>query len=1735
MGRRTRTDRRRWSWSAVALALVASQLAGLHGTARAADVPVVSIDDVSVPEGDTGTTDAVFTVSLSEAATETVTVGFATSDQVAIAGDDYESASGSVTFEPGDTSETFAVEVIGDTLDEPEQEDFLVFLSGGSDVEVADPLAVGAIMDDDVPSVSIGDITVTEGDTGTTDAVFKVSLSAATFSAMTFEWATDDGTALGRGEDYQSVSGVGFINPGDTTTTVTVPVVGDTIDEPDETFLVHLWTATNATLGDDLGAGTIEDDDPLPAISIDDVTVIEGDAGTTDAVFTVSLANTSADPVTVDYATSAGTASVGSDFTAAGGTLTFAPGDDSHTVSVPIVGDTVAEPSESMTVDLTNAGNATIADPEGVGTIVDNDAGPPSVSIGDVAVTEGDAGTTDAVFTVSLSHPSALTVTVGASTTSFGATADLNVDYIGNGFNLSFAPNEVSKTVTVQVLGDTLDEEDETFFVVLLPATNATIAKFRGVGTIVDDDAPPMMAIDDVTVTEGDAGTTDAEFTVSLSVASGRPVTVDYATSDDSTTAGADYVATSGTLTFAPGETAKTITVPVKGDTTDEVDEAFVVQLSNLAAATPADTQGRATIVDDDLAVISITDLSVTEGDSGTTDAVFTVSLASPAAQPVTVHFMTNDVPGSVGVDFVSTSGTLSFGVGDQTRTIRVPIIGDTLYEPTEFVFVILSAPTNAVIGDVTGVAQILNDDPVPSQTLSIDDVTVAEGDTGTTDALFTISLSSPSTVPVTVRVGTVDFGATATGFVDYTPSNTELTFAPGEVTKTVTVQVLGDTLDEADEFFFVDLSPASGATVADFRGVATIIDDDDPPTLSIDDVTVTEGDAGTTDAVFTVSLSVLSGLPVAVDVATADGSATAGADYATVDTTVTFAPGDTTGSVTVPVKGDTVDELAEAFDVALSNPVNATIDDPTGTGTIVDDDLAVISITDLSVTEGDSGTTDAVFTVSLASPAAQPVTVHFMTNDVPGSVGVDFVSTSGTLSFGVGDQTRTIRVPIIGDTLYEPTEFVFVILSAPTNAVIGDVTGVAQILNDDPVPSQTLSIDDVTVAEGDTGTTDALFTISLSSPSTVPVTVRVGTVDFGATATGFVDYTPSNTELTFAPGEVTKTVTVQVLGDTLDEADEFFFVDLSPASGATVADFRGVATIIDDDGVAQTLTIPDVAISEGNAGTTDAVFTVSLSAASTETVIVHYATADNGATAGVDYTAKSGTLTFAPGDLAKDVRVPVIGDVLDEPDEGFRVTLSNPSTPCSRIRRPTARSSTTMRRRPSRSPTRRSPRATPEPRTWSSRSRSRARPRPRSRSTSRRSPAPPRPASTSPPRPGRSRSRRATRPRRSRSAWRATCWTRSTRRSRSCSRTRSTRPSSTEPRPGRSSTTTHCRPCRSATRPSRKGTSGRPTRSSRCRCPPRRAGRSRSRTRPPTSRRRPAWTTDPSSGSVTIKAGDTTADIVVKVIGDFLDEPDETYTVTLVDPGAAVLSDDRVGIGTILDDDGEPEVSIGDRSVIEGNDGTTPATFTVSLSAPWTDPVTVDWTTVDGTASAGEDYAFATGTATFAPGDTTAQVTISVLGDLLDEFNESYTVELSNPTHATILDGNGTGIIRDDDGLVSVSIDDVGVTEGNGGTTAATFTVSLSRASGKPVSVDFMTADGSAKAGEDYTSRTGLLTIAPGNTSGTITVDVTGDTLFESAEAFQVDLSNPVNATLADASGWCDDRQRRHSADDRD
>ena len=784
-----------------------------------------------VTEGNAGTTAVTFTISYS-GPPNAVSVDWATVAGTATAGSDYVAASGTASFTgvPSDRTRTVTVFVKGDTTYEGD-ETFTVHLSnnqpsGSTVIDTAN--ATQTITDDDAaPSFSIDDVTHTEGDAGGTTYTFTVTKAGTTALSSTVDYASADGTATTGDNDYAATSGTLTFLSGDTTKTFDVTVNGDTKNEADETFLVNLSGATDATISDTQGVGTIANDDPVPSIGVDDQILGEGDAGTSTMTFHVSLSNPSGQTVTVDYTTNDGTATIAdSDYVAASGTLTFTPGQTSKPVGVTINGDTKKEADQDFTLDLSNPTNATISDASGVGTIT-NDDPVPDASIADASLAEGDAGTATLSFDVTLSHPSDDTVTVDWATSDGTATTG-DGDYVAASGTVTFDPGDTTKSVDVTVNGDTTYEADEDLTVTLSNPVNGGLADDTATGTITNDDQAPDISIDDQSANEGDAGTSTMTFHVTLSNPSDQTITVDYTTNDGTATAGSDYDTAAGTVTFDPGDTTKPVDVTIDGDTTHEADETFTVDLSNVTGtANLLDDSGQGTITNDDaVPQISVHDASVLEGNAGDTTLSFDVTLSAISPGTVTVDYTTADGTATAGLDYETATGTVTFDPGDDTKQIDVTVHGDAVYEGDETLTVALSNPSGATIaaGADTATGTIQDDDAAP--TLTIDDVSLNEGNSGTTAFTFTVTKTGATELPASVDWATGGGDATPTS--DYLSGNGTLNFTKSQTSKTITVFVNGDTAFEADQTFDVTLSGPSGASLGlKFVGTGTIKNDD--------------------------------------------------------------------------------------------------------------------------------------------------------------------------------------------------------------------------------------------------------------------------------------------------------------------------------------------------------------------------------------------------------------------------------------------------------------------------------------------------------------------------------------------------------------------------------------------------------------------------------------------------------------------------------------------------------------------------------------------------------------------------------------------------------------------------------------------------------------------------------------------------------------------------------------------
>jgi hypothetical protein len=454
-------------------------------------------------------------------------------------------------------------------------------------------------------------------------------------------------------------------------------------------------------------------------------------------------------------------------------------------------------------------------------------------------------------------------------------------------------------------------------------------------------------------------------------------------------------------------------------------------------------------------------------------------------------------------------------------------------------------------------------------KSIRINDASVVEGDGGQKDLTFTISWtgSKGGSAP-SIHYATVD--VTATAGQDYTAKAATVSLQNGGCRcATVTVPILGDTTSEGTETFVVNLSAASGGTIADAQGVGTIYDNEGEPSFVVTDVADVEA-AGTVS--FSVLLTNAKSSTVGVDFATADGPAVAGSDYASTSGTLTFDPGQTSKTATVTILDDALAEDDETFTLNLSNPTGGPlITDAEGLGTIQNDDAdPTVSVACASVDEGDAGTTTLSLPVTLSGPSGREVDVDYATIDGSATSGSDYTAATGTLVFAAGETSKQIDVTVTGDFADEGDETFTVTLSGQYNADPGTSSATGTITNDDAGPK--LSISDVGSAEGNTGTTPMTFTVSMAPASVTDVTVDYTTAD--GTATAGSDYSAAAGTLTIPAGQTTGSIIVGVTGDTAPEPAETLTLTLSNPVGAKIVTGVATGTIQNDDKIPTAITL---------------------------------------------------------------------------------------------------------------------------------------------------------------------------------------------------------------------------------------------------------------------------------------------------------------------------------------------------------------------------------------------------------------------------------------------------------------------------------------------------------------------------------------------------------------------------------
>jgi hypothetical protein len=763
-------------------------------------------------------------------------------------------------------------------------------------------------------------------------------------------------------------------------------------------------------------------------VSIDNVSLTEGNSGTQNAVFTVTLSQAATGNESVEYATSNGTATAGSDYTATSGTLTFAAGTSTQTLAVVVNGDTLYEADETFNVVLSHATDCMIVDGNGVGTILNDDPAPALSLAGDVSLNVGASGTNSAVFTVNQSAVSGLQSTVHYATAD--GTASAGTDYVATAGDLTFAPGATTQTFAVVVNGDASYEAKETFSVTLSNPVNATLGTSTASGTITSTVVPAGLSFSAPTYTVSEAA---GAATIMVKRTGGlAPASVVYATSDGSASQGSDYTATSGVLSFAQGVLARTFKVPVTDDAIHEPSKTVLLRLHSPGGSgvLAAPSTAVLTITDDDpwsIIQFAVGGLTVKEA-AGTANVV--VHRLASTAGTSTVDYTTVDGTAVAGSDYTLTSGTLTFGPGVSFQTIAVPITDDPNPEPSETFSVVLSNPGTAVLG-----------------TLKTSKVTILDDDQGLAFAssAYTVAETVPKAVITVKRTGgtsgtlSVDYdvtGGTAVLGTDYNFTSGTLSFGPGVASRTFAVNLVNTPADEGSRTVVLSLLNAVPATALEAPTTTTLTITDKEPVFrfAAPQYSVAESVTKTTVTVLRTGSTALAGH---VDYVISGGTAVDGTDYNLSSGTLSFGPGQATRTFTISILDDMLDEPNETVVLQLQNGTLPIGTPGTSTVTIVNKETAgtvALSSALYSVVEGGGAT----ITVKRSGGTSGGATIQYATSDGSATVAAgDYTAASGTLTFNPGETTKTFTVAVADDGIAAGNKTVNLTLSAPGGGLL--------------------------------------------------------------------------------------------------------------------------------------------------------------------------------------------------------------------------------------------------------------------------------------------------------------------------------------------------------------------------------------------------------------------------------------------------------------------------------------------------------------------------------------------------------------------------------------------------------------------------------------------------------------------------------------------------------------------------
>ncbi len=960
--------------------------------------------------------------------------------------------------------------------------------------------------DDDAATLSIDNVTNTEGNSGTIDYIFTITHSGAEvvggygvtfFTANVEARAPSDYTANGGRIDFTT----GAIGE---TQNITISVNGDTAVEINETFNVVLNSVIapgkNITIdpAGKTGVGTIINDDST-TLSIADAMITEGNSGTSILTFTVELSGEVEDGLNVDYTTVDNTATAtNSDYVSRTGTLTFEGlANEQEIIEITINGDDIVELDEFFFVNLSNivpvsapGASITFSDDSAIGTITNDDSA--IISITGFSVNEN-VGTAD--FTIATDQPIQNEITLEFATSNISAIAGADYTAVGSTTLTFGGTNLDSQTVNIPITNDNIIEPTETLNGTInnlvTNGQNITltgnVTDISAIGEIIDNDTATL-SIDDVSVNEADG---IATFTVTLTGNVQNNFTLDYSTADNTAIATSDYTAIpTTTLTFGGANSnTQTFNVTILENTIAEPTETYFINLTNLVTngqtgISIADNQGEGEILDNDALELSIAGFTSTETET-TQTANFTVTSNIAAEEDIVFTLTTTDATAIDGNDYttqVAQSYTLL--AGDTAINLPVDILGDVVVEPTE-TFTGTIAVTNANAQQVSITTDTATGTINDNDGSIVSIFSTIEPSEPSTNGLFTFNLSNPVSSPTVITYAVT---GTAIAGIDFSSLTGSLTIPTGITTATIGIDILDDLILEEPETIIITITGTDNAVLIGVEDEAFVtITDDDSSEASI--VATIEAAEPNTDGAFVVNLSNPVSIPTVINYQVS-GTATATEDYVALTGSITIPADVTSGIINIPVLDDTDVEGTESVIISLVGTDNEVTISSTDQDmiTIADNDVAEINIQVL--TNAGEPSTNGQFEITLDQPVTVDTTVSY-TVQGEATPGSDYVELSRTIVVPANTTSVIIPIEVLDDDIVEfnGETLIITLENVEDVLVIGTQNEATMIIQDDEIPQPSLELIKIADLQGTGDVGDSItYTFTIINTGNVAV-----------------------------------------------------------------------------------------------------------------------------------------------------------------------------------------------------------------------------------------------------------------------------------------------------------------------------------------------------------------------------------------------------------------------------------------------------------------------------------------------------------------------------------------------------------------------------------------------------------------------------------------------------------------------